>query len=125
MLTDSLRAIENAERKYDALSDNEKLLVSNHDALVRARKAYDSLASASVSGDADGDGLVSSKDLILIRRFLSGYDFDTGTTTVKVFSGADVNADGEINSKDVTALRRYLADYDYGSGASGAAFGLQ
>lgn len=54
-----------------------------------------------VYGDANGDGEVSGKDVIVLRRHLVEPD-------IEIFAGADANGDGEINGKDVIILRRYL-----------------
>jgi len=54
-----------------------------------------------VYGDANGDGEVNGKDVIVLRRYLVGQD-------VEIFAGADANGDGEPNGKDVIILRRYL-----------------
>lgn len=41
-------------------------------------------AGVFVWGDANGDGVVDSKDLSLLRRYLAAYDYSTGTSTVKL-----------------------------------------
>jgi hypothetical protein len=58
-----------------------------------------------VAGDANGDGSVNMKDVILIRRYLAG-----GWDNVVIYgSSADVDADGSITLQDVTLISRYLA----------------
>jgi hypothetical protein len=52
-------------------------------------------------GDANGDGEVNGKDVIVLRRHLVN-------PVVEISDGADANGDGEINGKDVIILRRYL-----------------
>ena len=69
-------------------------------------------------GDVNEDGEISNKDIILLRRFLSNYDEETGLSNVTVGQGADANGDGEITIKDVTLLRRYLSNYDEETGTS-------
>ncbi len=71
-----------------------------------------------VYGDANGDGVVNGKDLILLRRYLANYDDKTGTSTVEIKSGADANGDGTVNGKDLILVRRYLANYDDKTGTS-------
>ena len=56
-----------------------------------------------IYGDANGDGEVNGKDVILLRRYLV-------EATSEIFNGADANGDGEINGKDVILLRRFLVD---------------
>ena len=57
-----------------------------------------------ITGDANGDNEINSKDVTLLRRFLAG-----GWNVEINEEACDVNGDGEVNSKDVTILRRYLA----------------
>ena len=54
-----------------------------------------------VYGDANGDGEVNGKDVIVLRKHLVD-------ASVEIFDGADANGDGEKNGKDVIILRRYL-----------------
>jgi len=56
-----------------------------------------------VLGDANGDGTVTMKDVLALRKYLAGH---SGTF---VAANADVNGDGELNMKDVLMLRKYLA----------------
>ena len=76
-------------------------------------------------GEVNGDGEIDSKDVTLLRRYLANYDYDTDSSSVDVYSGADCNGDGEITSKDVTLLRRYLANLDYDTGISTVVLGPQ
>lgn len=55
-------------------------------------------------GDLDGDNEINAKDIILLRRYITGgYDI-----TINEFA-ADVNDDGKINTTDVILVRRYIA----------------
>lgn len=55
-------------------------------------------------GDLDGDGLINTKDIVLLRRDIAGgYDI-----TVNSDAG-DVNNDGKKNTKDIILVRRYVA----------------
>lgn len=59
-----------------------------------------------VIGDVDGDGIVNSRDRIVLTRFLakwSGYSINE--------KASDVNADDEVNAKDRIILTRYLAKW--------------
>ena len=67
---------------------------------------------AVVFGDANGDGTVNGKDLLMLRRYMANYDDETKTSTIRVGVGADANGDGEVNGKDLLMLRRYMANYD-------------
>lgn len=55
-------------------------------------------------GDADGDGEISVKDVILLRRFLTGSSAVTITEAT-----ADVYRNGRIDVKDIITLRRFIA----------------
>ncbi len=54
-------------------------------------------------GDANGDGAVNMKDVLLLRKYLAD------TTDTMNMENADVNGDGDVNMKDVLMLRKYLA----------------
>ena len=65
-----------------------------------------------IYGDANGDHMIDSKDIIMIKKYIANYDNQTGTSTVEVDSGADANGDGKIDSKDVILLKKYIANLD-------------
>ena len=62
-------------------------------------------ATATLKGDANGDGTINMKDVLGLRRFLAGLDRE-------LLGDGDANDDGAINMKDVLSLRRYLAAPD-------------
>ena len=78
---------------------------------IRADAADDSLVYAELTvtitdripGDVDGDGKVTTKDSILIRRYLLG-----GWDVTINEDAADVDKDGKITVKDSILIRRYL-----------------
>ena len=58
-----------------------------------------------LTGDVDGDGLVVSKDAVMIQKYLAGIiDFDDVQK-----SAADTNGDGKINIFDATRIQKYVA----------------
>ena len=74
-------------------------------------------------GDANGDGTVDNKDLVRIKKYLAGLDYDTGISTEEVGAGADANGDGDIDNKDLVRLKKYLAAYDWDTGTSDVILG--
>jgi len=57
-----------------------------------------------VYGDINGDGLVDSTDLTILKRYiLRRLDF-----TSDQLKAADVNLDNEVNSTDITILKRFI-----------------
>lgn len=57
-----------------------------------------------IPGDANGDGLVNTTDVVYIRRYVAG---GYGITINE--AAADVNNDGLINTTDAVYIRRYIA----------------
>ena len=56
-------------------------------------------------GDVDGDGRVTSKDAVMIQKYLAGIiDLDDMQKSV-----ADTNGDGKINIFDATRVQKYVA----------------
>ena len=58
-------------------------------------------------GDADGDGSVTMRDLIYIRRYLAGWEMPKDMNV----RNADVNGDGKVTEADVVLLRKYFANW--------------
>ncbi len=71
---------------------------------------YSDAVSVTVAGDADGDGVLTGKDLIRLRKFLVTYDPDLEEQEVEIFPGADVNNDGKVDGRDLIALRKLLIE---------------
>ena len=71
-----------------------------------------------VWGDANGDGGVSSADIVRLKNFFAFLDETTGKSSFEIFPGADANYDGAISNKDIVRLKTYLANYDSVSGTS-------
>ena len=67
-------------------------------------------SAADRKGDANGDGEIDNKDVVVLFRFLSG------STKNVVEDNCDFNNDGEINNKDVTVLFRFLSGSNPSSG---------
>ena len=75
--------------------------------------AADMVTVLGPTGDITGDGIINTKDMTRLKRYLaSGGD---GSVTLTVESAADVTGDGTINTKDMSRLKRYLASGSDGS----------
>ena len=61
-------------------------------------------------GDSNDDGSVDTRDLILLRQYLADFDFDLGSSSIKISEGADINDDGVIGLEDVYLLRDFLVN---------------
>jgi hypothetical protein len=59
-------------------------------------------------GDVNDDGEVTTKDVLVLRRYIAGIDDYKKINPL----AADVNGDGEITTQDVLKLRRYIAGLD-------------
>ena len=55
------------------------------------------------SGDANGDGEIDLKDVVMIRKYYAGWDVEINE------ENADANGDGTVDLKDVVILRRFVA----------------
>jgi rubrerythrin len=64
-----------------------------------------SIRSGILLGDVDGDGKMNTKDLALLKKYISGI------ASLEFISAqaADINGDGKINSADITALKKLIA----------------
>ncbi len=78
-----------------------------------------------IYGDTNGDGSIDMKDVVLLRKYMANYDYDTESSSEVVEPGADANGDSNIDMKDVVLLRKYLANYDYDTGSSSVVLGPQ
>jgi len=91
---------------YSALSDNEKLLVSNYDVLVSARDTYEWLETSPDYGDATGDGKVNLADVSATLKHIAKWDIEIDTDL------ADVNRDSKVNMTDASMILKYIAKWD-------------
>ena len=80
-------------------------------------------APSFIWGDANGDGMVSSKDIVRLKNYFANYNDATGTSTVDIFPGADANGDSVVSSKDIVRLKNYFANYDDHTGKSTVVLG--
>lgn len=66
-------------------------------------KVYDKIV-----GDADGDGDVTAKDVLLCRKIIAGLE----DISSALLSNADCNGDGDVTAKDVLIIRRIVVGLD-------------
>ena len=59
-------------------------------------------------GDMDGDGEVTMKDVLVMRRYIAGLD-ELGDDAILI---GDIDGDGDITMKDVLKARRIIAGLD-------------
>ncbi len=78
-----------------------------------------------VYGDSNGDQKIDMKDVVLLRKYITNFDYDTNTSSVNVELGADANGDNKIDMKDVVILRKYITNYDYDTESSTVVLGPQ
>lgn len=76
-----------------------------------------------IYGDANGDGLITTIDLTMIRKYLADLDPISGISSIEVQNGADVNGDGSIGTIDLAMIRKYLASIDPITGESSVVLG--
>ena len=62
-------------------------------------------STSGVLGDVNGDGLVTLKDILILRKVVAG----VATLPDSYLANADVNRDGYITLKDILILRRVVA----------------
>ena len=60
-------------------------------------------AEPTVQGDANGDGSLDMKDVLVVRKFIASMDVQIDETA------ADVNRDGSVDMKDVLMMRKIIA----------------
>ncbi len=56
-----------------------------------------------ILGDANDDGLMNMKDVLVMRKYIAGMDTEIN------LKNADVNLDGAVNLKDVLLVRKCIA----------------
>ena len=79
---------------------------SQNDCLLDANIYFARVEPENIPGDTDGDGKVGTRDMILLRQYLAGWDVDVSA------DAADINGDGRANALDAILLRQYLAGWD-------------
>ena len=66
-----------------------------------------------IRGDVDYNGVVDTNDLIMLRKYFAGYNYDTDEEPFEIGPGSDMNGDGKFSAFDLASLRRYLVNIDF------------
>ena len=62
-----------------------------------------------VYGDADENGKLNSKDIILLTQYIAGWGIELSD---KAWTASDVVKDATLNTKDVVKLAQFIAEWD-------------
>jgi hypothetical protein len=93
-------------RLYEMKVNGTPVSVTNNTFIINAVNEAISIDVEFVRiGDLNGDGQVSTTDLVTLRRFLAGLT----TLTPKGEAGADLDGNGSVTTTDLVRLRRQLA----------------
>ena len=84
-------------------------LTTNHFSTYLITETELRTESAFTYGDVNGDGEVDSKDAVLLKKYLAGFEDAIERLDQ---NAADVNGDGSITSADAVRLLKALAGYD-------------
>ncbi len=82
--------------------DNVIVAIYNDD-FLNAEIIFEEINSEVISGDLNGDGIVSAIDSNLLKRIVAG------ASTADELESSDVNGDGTVNAIDSNVLRRIIA----------------
>ena len=101
-LTDVYYAGSESEWKDIAITEK------GNDALTRATVHYNNVVQPVAKGDVDGDEEITMKDVLIMRRYVSGLN----ELENEIVWYGDLNGDYEITMKDVLRSRRIIAGLD-------------
>ena len=86
-----------------ALHDGEPTVTNADPSVAESSKTEPTEPTVVSGGDANNDGVVNMKDVLMLRKYLADMADDID------LDASDVNGDGVVNMKDVLMLRKYLA----------------
>lgn len=95
-------AVKSARAAYEAMTGEQKKLVTNLSVLTAAEEKIALLESAE-PGDLDGDGRLTVSDVVALRKAIMG-----GEATPELLLLGDMDKDGALSVSDVVALRRKI-----------------
>ena len=79
-----------------------------------SEKSIEQLSTVTLLGDANGDALVDSKDVLYCALYLASKSPSTGDTEMTISAGANVNGDGKINVLDLIRIRQLVVSGNTG-----------
>ena len=100
--------IKNAISNVVTLSDEAAAAAdmnSDNKITVADLEQLEKILSLKITGDANGDGVLSQEDVTVIQQHIAGILKLEG----KLLKNADVNNDGKVDMKDVVFLQRLIA----------------
>lgn len=92
---------------YSGFNFNETWCISGGKAMLKI--ALVNSIDYYVYGDADANGIVDIKDLLLIVQHIASWNV---TLSENFYTAADVNNDGNIDTKDAVLMSQYLANWN-------------
>lgn len=105
--SDAVVSLTTVKFSYESESANSVMLYTDggteHDAWTMLTALYGE--KETISGDVSGDGKVTSQDVTLLKKIISG-----SLVSDEMFKAADLNGDGKVNSRDLLLMRRLLAE---------------
>ena len=84
-----------------------------HTALAEDSEPEPEQPTEPILGDVNDDGKVDSRDVIMLRQYFAGFDYDSKKAPFEVGAGADMDLDGSVQLSDLVQLRKYLAEVNY------------
>ncbi len=97
--------IQMLDKDNNLLEENDVIGTGTLLQLTENENVIDNLIAV-IRGEIDGDGVITTKDVTLQRRFIANWESDI------IETAADVDGDGVVNAKDTALIRRYIAGWD-------------
>ena len=101
----------NLESSYSGFDFFDTWIISEGKAQLKIASEND--FSYLIYGDADENGKLNTKDIILIAQYLAEWDVRIG---YDFFTRADVNLSGRINTADIVLIAQFIAGWDVSLG---------
>ena len=83
-----------------------EIIVRTHNEPLDSATIHFTEQPTHIPGDVNGDGSVTTKDFVVLMKYLAGED------VYVVENALDVNGDGKVSTKDFVTLMKYLAGED-------------